>query len=253
MNQERLADLLNEVADGRLSIDEAQRQLAELPYSDLGFARLDLHREIRTGLPEAVFAPGKTDAQLCAIGARLLEAHGRLLISRVDPERVSRLASAWPEARFDEESHILTVGEPHAETGDSVAVVTAGTSDRPVASEAAQCLEWFGHNVLRLDDVGVAGLHRLLDNLSSLREADVVIAVAGMDGAMPSVLGNLIAAPVIAVPTSVGYGSSFDGLAALLTMLNACSSGIGVVNIDNGFGAAVLASRILGSGAFQRD
>lgn len=253
MNQERLEDLLAGVAEGTLSIEEAQRQLAELPYSDLGFARLDLHRAIRTGLPEAVFAPGKTDAQLREIGTRLLQAHGRLLISRVEPGRGSSLVSEWAAARFDEESRILTVGEPHAESGNCAAVVTAGTSDRPVASEAARCLEWFGHRVLRLDDVGVAGLHRLLDNLSALREADVVIAVAGMDGAMPSVLGNLIAAPVIAVPTSVGYGSSFDGLAALLTMLNACSSGIGVVNIDNGFGAAVLASRILGSGAARSD
>ncbi|HXO20398.1 MAG TPA: nickel pincer cofactor biosynthesis protein LarB [Thermoanaerobaculia bacterium] len=245
MSPAQLRELLDAVAAGRLSTEEALRDLAELPYADLGFARLDLHRELRNGLPETVYAEGKRAADLEAIAARLLEAHGRLLVTRLAAEGAAALLARHPQATYHERARVLTCGEPHEPAGEgTVAVLAAGTSDLPVAEEAAVCAAWFGHPVERLYDVGVAGLHRLLGSLSEVRRAGVVIAVAGMDGALPTVVASLVAAPVIAVPTSIGYGASFGGLAALLTMLNACAPGIGVVNIDNGYGAAVLASRI---------
>jgi hypothetical protein len=246
MDPKRLRDLLDAVAAGRLAPEAAAERLAELPYADLGFAKLDLHRELRSGLPEAVYAAGKEEADLEAICQRVLEAHGRLLVTRLDAERAAALLDALPGARYNARGRLLTAGPPHepADGSGRVAVVAAGTSDLPVAEEAAACCEWFGHPVERLWDVGIAGLHRLLAQLPAVRRADVIVAVAGMDGALPTVVASLVAAPVVAVPTSVGYGAAFGGLAALLTMLNGCAPGIGVVNIDNGYGAAVLASRI---------
>jgi NCAIR mutase (PurE)-related protein len=244
LNPDRLRDLLAAVADGRRTPDEALAELAELPYADLGFAKLDLHRELRSGLPETVYAEGKRVEDLREIAARLFAAHGRLLVTRLAPGPAAALRADFPRAAYHERARVLTAGEPHASPGGAIAVLAAGTSDLPIAEEAAVCAGWFGHPVERLYDVGVAGLHRLLGNLGEVRRADVVIAVAGMDGALPTVVASLVAAPVVAVPTSVGYGASFGGLAALLTMLNGCAPGAGVVNIDNGFGAAVLASRI---------
>lgn len=250
MNRERVAELLRAVADGSLEPRAAAERLATLPYADLGFARLDLFRDLSAGVPEVVFGESKSTEQLIAICRRFLEEQERVLVTRVAEEAAAQIAAEISSARYHRRARVLTVGEPPPRPGaGGVAVVSAGTSDLGVAEEAAVCLEWFGHRVSRHPDVGVAGLHRLLGELPSLREVELLIVVAGMDGALPSVVGNLVAAPVIAVPTSVGYGSSFEGLAALLTMLNSCASGIGVVNIDNGFGAAVLAHRILSRAA----
>ena len=244
MNPDQLRQLLQAVAAGGVSPEQALGQLAELPYADLGFAKLDLHRELRNGLPEAVYGEGKTLPDLQAIVDRMLQAHGRVLVTRVRPEVAEALRAGRPNAVYHERARLLTCGEPHPPLPGMIAVLAAGTSDLGVAEEAAVCAGWFGHRIERLYDVGVAGLHRLLGNLGAVRAADVVIAVAGMDGALPTVVASLVAAPVVAVPTSVGYGAAFGGLAPLLTMLNGCAPGVGVVNIDNGYGAAVLASRI---------
>jgi NCAIR mutase (PurE)-related protein len=244
VNPDQLRLLLQAVAAGGVSPEQALGELAELPYADLGFAKLDLHRELRNGLPEAVYGEGKTLPDLQAIVDRMLQAHGRVLVTRLSPDAAETLRAGRANAVYHERAHILTCGEPHPPLPGMIAVLAAGTSDLGVAEEAAVCAGWFGHRIERLYDVGVAGLHRLLGNLGAVRSADVVIAVAGMDGALPTVVASLVAAPVVAVPTSVGYGAAFGGLAPLLTMLNGCAPGVGVVNIDNGYGAAVLASRI---------
>jgi len=244
MTPEKLRTLLAAVAAGEVSTDDAVAQLAELPYADLGFAKLDLHRELRSGLPEAIYAAGKRSDDLVAICRRVEAAHGRVLVTRLEAEPAAALAAELPDANYHERARVLTLGAPHDDPeAGRVAVLAAGTSDLPVADEAAVCLEFFGHPVDRVWDVGVAGLHRLLGQLPEVRKARVVVAVAGMDGALPTVVASLVKVPVVAVPTSVGYGASFGGVAALLTMLNACAPGVGVVNIDNGYGAAVLASR----------
>jgi len=254
VSPERLRRLLAAVAAGETSPQEAMEALAELPFADLGYAKLDLHRELRSGLPEAVYAEGKTADDLLAICRRVHEAHGRVLVTRLGADKARRLVAELPGAAYEERGRVLTLGPPHppprgaAEDG-RVAVLAAGTSDLPVAEEAATCCAFFGHPVDRLWDVGVAGLHRLLGQLPAVRRARVVVAVAGMDGALPTVVSSLVSVPVVAVPTSVGYGASFGGVAALLTMLNSCAPGVAVVNIDNGYGAAVLASRIAGAGA----
>jgi len=244
VNPDQLRQLLQAVASGGVSPEQALGQLAELPYADLGFAKLDLHRELRNGLPEAVYGEGKTLPDLQAIIDRMLQAHGRVLVTRLRPDVAEAVRAGRADAVYHERAHILTCGEPHPPLPGMIAVLAAGTSDLGVAEEAAICAGWFGHRIERLYDVGIAGLHRLLGNLGAVRSADVVIAVAGMDGALPTVVASLVAAPVVAVPTSVGYGAAFGGLAPLLTMLNGCAPGVGVVNIDNGYGAAVLASRI---------
>jgi NCAIR mutase (PurE)-related protein len=244
VNPDQLRALLEAVAAGEVSPEKAMGELAELPYADLGFAKLDFHRELRNGLPEAVYGEGKTDADLAAIVDRMLESQGRVLVTRLRPESAELLRAGRPAAVYHERARLLTCGEPRPPLPGTIAVLAAGTSDLGVAEEAAVCAGWFGHTVERLYDVGVAGLHRLLGNLGAIRGADVVIAVAGMDGALPTVVASLVPAPVVAVPTSVGYGAAFGGLAPLLTMLNGCAPGVGVVNIDNGYGAAVLASRI---------
>jgi pyridinium-3,5-biscarboxylic acid mononucleotide synthase len=252
VNPRDLQQLLEAVAAGEVTPGQARERLAELPFADLGFANLDLHRELRLGLPEAIYAEGKTSADLRRIVERLLAAHGRVLVTRLAPAAAAELQAAGVKgaegAIYHERARVLTCGAPAAgaavPSGPPIAVLAAGTSDLPVAEEAAVCAEWCGHPVNRAYDVGVAGLHRLLGRLPEIRGAGVVIAVAGMDGALPTVVASLVPAPVVAVPTSVGYGASFGGLAPLLTMLNGCAPGVGVVNIDNGYGAAVLASRI---------
>jgi hypothetical protein len=244
MREDELRALLAAVAKGTLSLERAVERLAQLPFVDLGEAKLDLHREIRSGVAEAVFAPGKTSEDLERIVDGLLEAHGRVLVTRLRAEQASALVERHPAASYHPRCGILTIGEPEPALGYSIAVLAAGTADLAVAEEAVICAEWLGATVDRHYDVGIAGVHRLLERLDVIRRAEALIVVAGMDGALPTLVTGLVRAPVIAVPTSVGYGASFGGLAALLTMLNACSPGVAVVNIDNGYGAAVMAHRI---------
>lgn len=245
MKSQDIDALLEAVAGGTLSVAEAREKLAGLPFADLGFAKLDLHRELRSGLPEAVYAAGKTTSELLLIMERLLESQGRVLLTRLERGRAAEVLARFPAGRYEERARVLVCGDPLPRRSSTVAVLAAGTSDLDVAEEAAVCVDWFGCPVSRNYDVGVAGVHRLLGQLEDLRRAAVVVAVAGMDGALPTLVAGLVSVPVIAVPTSVGYGASFGGLAALLTMLNGCAPGIAVVNIDNGYGAAVLASRIV--------
>lgn len=246
MTPAALADLLAAVAAGRVSLDAALEQLRNFPSEHLPFATIDHHRALRQGRPEVIFSASKTAPQVLAIAERLAEVGGGFLATRVTDEQCALLQQRFPAMRWSSVARVAWLESPApADAVGTVAVVSAGTSDLPVAEEAAVVLEAFSHGVDRLVDVGVAGLHRLLAESDRLRAADVVIVVAGMEGALPSVVGGLLPQPVIAVPTSVGYGASFGGLAALLGMLNSCASGITVVNIDNGFGAAVAASRIL--------
>jgi hypothetical protein len=246
MDPRSLKQLLEQVRDGALSTEEAAARLATLPYEDLGFAKLDHHRALRRGFPEAVFGAGKTPEQIVAIVEKITARGQRVLVTRTTSEVHAKVQAVRTTARFHEAARCLTVeSEPAAALPGRIAIAAAGTSDLPVAEEAAVTAEFHGAAVERIYDVGVAGLHRLLDRAPTMRNADVVIVVAGMEGALPSVVAGLVEAPVVAVPTSVGYGASFHGLAALLAMLNSCASGVGVVNIDNGFGAAHLACLIL--------
>lgn len=246
MNREALRRLLVSVRQGEQGVDEALAALRNFPYEDLGFARLDHHRALRRGLPEVIYCPGKTPEQVAAIAVRLRAANPVVLATRAVPDVFDAVSQACPDAVYDPVSRLVVVGKPDspAYPGRPL-VIAAGTSDLPVAEEAAGTLAACGHTVGRLYDVGVAGLHRLLGSMDQLNGADVLVVVAGMDGALPSVVGGLCGQPVIAVPTSTGYGASFGGLAALLTMLNSCASGVAVVNIDNGFGAALMADAIL--------
>jgi NCAIR mutase (PurE)-related protein len=244
VREDELRAMLAAVASGALSLEDAVERLAQLPFLDLGEAKVDVHREIRSGVAETVFAPGKTIPDLVRIVDALLEAHGRVLVTRTRADQARALLDRHPDARHDERSGILTVGEVAPALGYGIAVLAAGTADLPVAEEAAICAEWLGATVDRHYDVGVAGVHRLLHQLDVVRRAEALIVVAGMDGALPTLVAGLVRSPVIAVPTSIGYGASFGGLAALLTMLNACAPGLAVVNIDNGYGAAVMAHRI---------
>jgi NCAIR mutase (PurE)-related protein len=246
MNEESLRGLLDLVAAGQLPTGEAVDMLRTLPYTEAAASLLDTHRAIRQGMPEVVFGRGKTVEQVRTALAGLSKAHGHALATSVSPDAAMALKNVLPEGHYDATSRLFRIGAmPARAAGSITTVVCAGTSDLPVAEEAAQTLEFAGFTVQRICDVGVAGLHRLLSHVDSLRGSKVIIAIAGMEGALPGVVSGLVAAPVIAVPTSVGYGASFGGLSALLSMLNACSSGMGVVNIDNGFGAAMLAIRML--------
>jgi hypothetical protein len=246
MDPRNLRQLLEEVRSGTLPVEQAAARLATLPFEDLGFAKLDHHRALRRGFPEAVFGAGKTAEQVVAIVEKVTARGQRVLVTRTTSEVHARVRAVRPEARFHEAARCLTVASEKAVAlPGSIAIAAAGTSDLPVAEEAAVTAEFHGASVERVYDVGVAGLHRLLDRTPTIRNADVVIVVAGMEGALPSVVAGLVDSPVVAVPTSVGYGASFQGLAALLAMLNSCASGVGVVNIDNGFGAAHLACLIL--------
>ena len=244
MRRDQLLEVLRGVAAGDISPEAAHERVARLPYLDLGVARLDLDRELRSGLPEVVFAQGKSDDELVRIVEAMVADASRVLVTRVEPAAAEAL-SAIPDGRFEPRARVWSAGRFGPPSGRRVAVLSAGTSDFPVAEEAAACTEWLGHEVERIRDVGVAGIQRALDSIDSLRRADVAVVVAGMDGALPTVVAGLVPCPVVAVPTSVGYGASFEGLAPLLTMLTACAPGIAVVNIDNGFGAAALAHRIL--------
>jgi NCAIR mutase (PurE)-related protein len=253
IDREELTRLLEAVREGRLPVAEALAQWPDPAEPPLDFANLDYGRARRTGMPEVVFCQGKTPAQVVEIVGRLQAKEGRVLATRASQETADAVLRAFPEAWWHEAARVITLGNEATalRAGDPayVSVVTAGTSDISVAEEAALTLEFLGHHVRRTYDVGVAGIHRLMRKLDLLRGAQVVIAVAGMEGALASVIGGLVSCPVVAVPTSVGYGASFDGLAALLAMLNSCAPGIVVVNIDNGFGAAVHAHQILRSAA----
>ncbi len=247
MTPDQLQALLDAVAEGRTSPGAALERLRHLPLERLPHATIDHHRAIRQGYPEVVFCEGKTDDQVVEICERIGAASGTFLGTRARAAQAERLAVTFPRLRWHPAARVLHLpADPPVEpTGRAVLVVCAGTSDLPVAEEAAVCAEAFGHPVERLVDVGVAGLHRILAAAPRLDDAGVVIVVAGMEGALPSVVGGLVRRPVIAVPTSVGYGAAFGGLAALLGMLNSCAAGVTVCNIDNGFGAAMAASRIL--------
>ena len=231
---------------GEVRVGEAVEKLRTLPFEDLGFAKVDHHRAIRTGFPEVVYAPGKTPEQLSQISRRIAESSSRVLITRASPDAYEVVKEALPEASYSDLARAIVV-DRHSEAAPpvpGVLTVAAGTSDLPVAEEAAITAEVMGNSVERLWDVGIAGVHRLFENLDVIRSARVIVAVAGMEGALPSLVGGLVSVPVIAVPTSVGYGANFQGLAALLTMLNSCSPGVAVVNIDNGFGAGYMAGMI---------
>ena len=228
-----------------MTADEAADRLASRPYEDLGFAKVDHDRTARKGFPEVIFGDGKTPAQVAELATAVLGRSDRLLATRVAQDAADAVASAVPDAVYHEAARVIVVDRRgEAQPVPGVVVASAGTSDAPVAEEAALTAELMDCEVVRLVDVGVAGIHRLLDKVTVLREASVVVAVAGMEGALPSVIGGLVAAPVIAVPTSVGYGASFGGAAALLAMLNSCAPGVAVVNIDNGFGAGYMAATI---------
>jgi len=236
--------LLEAIRDGYLPVDEALERLRHLPYEDLGFASLDHHRALRKGFPEVVLGEGKTPEQVAAIAERLAANSDRLLVTRASIDMYRAVKERVPDAAYHATARTITLDRSNDPRRPGVAVCCAGTSDVPVAEEAAVTAELMGSAVDRMFDVGVAGLHRLLDKLERLRAARALVVVAGMEGALPSVVAGLVSAPVIAVPTSIGYGASFRGLAPLLAMLNACAAGVAVVNIDNGFGAGYLAAVI---------
>lgn len=247
MNPERLKELLKAVREGGVSPDEAAEQLRHLPFEDLGFAKVDHHRSLRCGFPEVIFCQGKTVDQVLAIVGRMVHHGSTILATRASLETFEAVSAAHPEAVYHKGARAIVLAgrEPCPPMAGMVAIVSAGTSDQPVAEEAHVTAECMGCLVETFYDVGVAGIHRLLAHSKPLSKATVVIVVAGMEGALASVVGGLVQVPVIAVPTSVGYGASFQGLAPLLTMLNSCAAGVAVMNIDNGFGAGCLAAKIL--------
>ncbi len=244
MNVDQLQVLLTQVQRGKLDIPEALHQLRMLPYENLGFASLDHHRALRQGFPEVIFCEGKTERQVVAIAKTLLRRTNSLLATRVEPSVARALVRISKRAVYHEAARVVAIVPPKLVRRGSVLIVTAGTADIPVAEEARVTADIMGSRTDTLYDVGVAGLHRLLAQQQRLHDARALVVVAGMDGVLPSVVGGLVRQPVIAVPTSRGYGASFGGLAALLTMLNSCAAGVGVMNIDNGFGAGCMAHRI---------
>ena len=245
MEIEKLRILLEQVRGGEIAVDTALQSLRTLPFEDLGFSKIDHHRQLRTGFPEVIFCQGKTVEHVKQISERILAAGHPLLATRATPDMYKAVKEVQPTARYNELGRTITVSQSAEDTGTpGILVVSAGTSDLPVAEEAVETALMMGNQPERLYDVGVAGLHRLMSNHEKLLSARVIIVVAGMEGALPSVVGGLVDCPVIAVPTSIGYGASFSGLAALLGMLNSCASGVTVVNIDNGFGAGYSASLI---------
>lgn len=237
-------EVLQKVRDGAMTVEEAEGYFRRAPYEDLGCAKLDTHRKLRSGFGEVIFCSGKADAYLAAIYARLAKEEGEVLGTRATPHQYEVVRAACPDVQYDPISRLLKLEKPGKQHRGCIAVCTAGTADIPVAEEAAQTAEFFGTKVERIYDVGVSGLHRLLANLEPIQAANCVVAVAGMEGALASVIGGLVQNPVIAVPTSVGYGASFGGVSALLTMINSCANGIATVNIDNGYGAGYLATQI---------
>ena len=251
MNATDLRQLLSAVGRGEVTVDAALTRLRDWPYENLGYARIDHHRALRKGMPEVVFCEGKTPEQAAEIFVRIAGREGRAMATRAGEAHAQAILGRRPDARYHPQGRVVTAGEPMpcSEADCALIVVaTGGTADLPVAEEAALTAEFSGCRTERVYDVGVAGVHRLLDQRELLAEAAVVVAVAGMDGALPGVVGGLVACPVIAVPTSIGYGTGFGGVAALMNMLNACAPGIAVVNIDNGFGAGYLASQIARAG-----
>lgn len=245
MFEDKLRRLLKQIKEGKVEVEEAVQKLKTLPFSDLGFAKIDRHRALRGGFSEVIFCEGKTPQQITQIATNLLQSTGSLLATRADKYAYEAIKKVTPKARYFPQAKLVIVSPKQApKKVGQISVVTAGTADIPVAEEAALTAETLGSNVSRLYDVGVAGLHRLLAHQKQLLEARAIVAVAGMEGALPSIIGGLVNCPVIAVPTSIGYGASFEGLAALLTMLNSCATGVAVVNIDNGFGAGYLAAII---------
>ena len=244
MDREKVRALLEAVASGAVTTEQALLRLRTLPVEDLRFARVDLHRSLRHGVPEAVFCTGKRPEQVVAIARTLADEHDNILCTRAETAVVEALLASGLDCRVHAEARLVVVKPRPAEGVGLIAVVSAGTSDMPVAEEAAVTAETMGNRVERIYDCGVAGLHRLVPHLDRLDEANAIIAVAGMEGALPSVIGGLVDRPVIAVPTSVGYGASLGGIAALLAMLNSCAPGVSVVNIDNGYGAAAQANQI---------
>jgi len=245
MDEVYIKKLLDHVKNGELQPEEAVKQLKKLPYEDMEYVKIDHHRKLRTGKGEVIYCAGKTPEQSASIFERLLACNGKAMGTRADMATYQAVKERIPDARYFETARIITVDrEDKQEAIGKIVIATGGTSDIPVAEEAAVTAEFYGNHVVRLYDVGVAGIHRLLMNTDKLEDANVVVAVAGMEGALPSVVAGLVDCPVIAVPTSIGYGANFGGLSALLTMLNSCASGISVVNIDNGFGSGFLASMI---------
>ncbi|MCB2359672.1 nickel pincer cofactor biosynthesis protein LarB [Clostridium estertheticum] len=245
MNSKEMENFLKNIKNGDMSIEDGMDKLKDLSYSDLGFAKIDNHRELRVGYPEVIYCEGKTVEQIKGIVSLMLTKDVNILGTRATKVMYEGVKEICGDAKFNELARTIVIKRKEAEPSSTyIALVTGGTSDIPVAEEAAVTAEIFGNRVERIYDVGVAGIHRLFDNLDVIRRAKVIITVAGMEGALTSVVGGLVDKPVIAVPTSVGYGASFKGLAALLSMLNSCSSGVSVVNIDNGFGAGYLASII---------
>ncbi|NLD19769.1 MAG: nickel pincer cofactor biosynthesis protein LarB [Clostridiales bacterium] len=253
MKEDNLKKLLEQVKDGGLTVEEACRELKDLPFKDMGFANVDNHRELRTGFPEVIYCQGKTHEQIRDIMTELVKSGGNIMATRATKGDYDLVKKQLPQAEFFETARIIAVIQGTGIKLKTVAVVTAGTADIPVAEEAAVTAEILGNEVSRIYDVGVAGIHRLLSKIDKIREADVVIVVAGMEGALASVVGGLVDVPVIAVPTSIGYGANLGGVSALLSMLNSCANGVGVVNIDNGFGAAYLASVINKGKSSQKD
>ncbi len=253
MELTRLRRLLRDLRAGRADVPQVLERLRSLPYEDLGFASVDHHRALRQGFPEVIFCEGKTPQQVVGIARGLLKRGGPVLATRATPEVAAALARLDRRAAYHELARVVVVRTRKARAKGDILIVTAGTADLPVAEEARVTAEVMGSRVSVLYDVGVAGLHRVLDRHARLLKARVLVVVAGMDGVLPSVVGGLVDRPVIAVPTSRGYGASFGGLAALLTMLNSCAAGVGVVNIDNGFGAGCLAHRINILGLKVRD
>jgi NCAIR mutase (PurE)-related protein len=245
MNTDALKVLLENIRDGKIDVKDGISRLQNLSYIDLGHAKLDTHRELRVGYPEVIFCPGKTNEQIKTIIQAMMDGDANILATRASEEVFAAVKEVCPAAVYHPLARTITVERKKLPLPESyIAVVTAGTSDLPVAEEAAVTAEIFGNRVERIADVGVAGVHRLFDQLDLIRGAHVVVVVAGMEGALPSVVGGLVDKPIIAVPTSVGYGASFQGVAALLAMLNSCAGGVSVVNIDNGFGAGYIASMI---------
>ncbi|MDD2900301.1 MAG: nickel pincer cofactor biosynthesis protein LarB [Desulfuromonadaceae bacterium] len=246
MNQDSLKTMLSSVRQGELTIDDAVLQLRQLPFEDIGCAQVDHHRQLRQGMPEMIFGEGKSAEQIIAISTALAERGSNVLVTRLNTEKAGQVVQKFPAAFYHAEARCLTLERqpPELRGKGKILVICAGTSDIPVAAEALVTARFLGNQVEQVHDVGVAGIHRLLARREQLAEASVIIVVAGMEGALPSVVGGLVDKPVIAVPTSVGYGASFGGIAALLGMLNSCASGVTVVNIDNGFGAACAASLI---------
>ena len=245
MDANRLKALLEQVRDGAVTPDAALEQIKPLPYEDLGFAKVDHHRAIRVGVPEVIFGPGKTPEHFVEIFTRLADRGNNVLATRVSEEQVASTIARYPQVEHNLMARTLVLRQKNEKLGKGIiGIISAGTSDIPIAEEAAVTADVMGNDVTRIFDVGVAGLHRLLSHSDDLRKARVLVVCAGMEGALPSVVGGLVGVPVIAVPTSVGYGAAFGGIAALLGMINSCASNVSVVNIDNGFGAGYVASLI---------